>query len=183
MRWSTRAPAFVAGAFVVVTLAAGAATDRTALARQLLEDGCRAECRRECVRLLAAAPGDAEVAALRDAAAGDGAGGAAERETVRSLPGRLLVGLYRSVVRPAIGARCALDPSCSEYFLIVSRRHGLLGFPMIVDRFVREPSVLRAHPVPAPPGGNVRVPDPVCDHDFWMSPRHAATCPHRGTPP
>jgi putative component of membrane protein insertase Oxa1/YidC/SpoIIIJ protein YidD len=180
MRWSTRAPAFAAGAFVVFVRAAAGA-DATDLARQLMDDGCWAECRRECERVLAADPGNAGAAALRVESERHRApaAGAEPRATAGSIPGRALVRFYRAAIRPAIGARCSLEPSCSEYFLLVSRRHGVLGFPMMVDRLVREPSLVGAHPVPAPPGGAVRVPDPVYDHDFWMRPRPAAPRPDR----
>lgn len=170
MRGMTQAPALVVGAFVVWCGAAAAAPDPASLARQLFEDGCWTECRRECARILAAHPEDPAAAAM-DRTAGqrmqtaptDGTWGAAA-----SAPGRAVVWIYRSLIRPAIGARCSLDPSCSEYFLQSSRRHGLLGFPMMADRLVREPSVVHAHPAPAPPGGAVRVSDPVANHDFWM---------------
>ncbi|MBN1268871.1 MAG: membrane protein insertion efficiency factor YidD [Kiritimatiellae bacterium] len=83
-------------------------------------------------------------------------------------PGQWVVALYRHMVRPAIGARCSLEPSCSEYFFQASRKHGLLGFPLIADRLVREPSVVAAaeHPVHVRPG--TQYADPVSDHDFWM---------------
>lgn len=166
----TQAPALVAGAFVVWCGAAAAVPDPAALARQLLEDGCWAECRRECTRILTAHPGDSTAADLGRAAGrrlqSAPAGGAPV--SAASAPGRAMVWVYRSLVRPAIGARCSLDPSCSEYFLLTSRRHGLLGFPMMADRLVREPSEVHAHPVPVPPGGSIRVPDPVSNHDFWM---------------
>ncbi len=184
MRWSTRAPAFVAGAFVVLAGAAAAA-EATALARQLMDDGCRVECRRECERILAADPGNDAAAALLAEAGRPAAPAATSEPGARagSVPGRALVRFYRAAIRPAIGARCSLEPSCSEYFLLVSRRHGILGFPMMVDRLVREPSLVGSHPIPAPPGGTVRVPDPVSDHDFWMQPDRTASGPHRHAPP
>ncbi len=86
-----------------------------------------------------------------------------------SLPGHWVVGFYRAQVGPAIGSRCDLLPSCSEYFLQASRAHGLLGVALMADRFIREPSVVaaRARPVTMP-DGHVRFADPVSDHDFWM---------------
>ena len=178
-----RAPALVAGAFVVwARLAAADSGDPAALARQLLADGCRAECRVECGRILAAQPDHAGAAGLLREC-GEPRAPAAPAASMASLPGRAIVRFYRAFVGPALGSRCSLDPSCSEYFLRVSRRHGLLGFPMMADRLVREPSVVHAHPVPAPPGGKVRVPDPVCDHDFWMAPRRAACGSNRKAQP
>ncbi|MBU4460234.1 MAG: membrane protein insertion efficiency factor YidD [Verrucomicrobia bacterium] len=181
----TQAPALVAGAFVVLCGAAADAADPAALARQLLEDGGWAECRRECARVRMTHPGHPALADMDAAAARkmQAAPPGATQGSAASAPGRAMVWIYRSMVRPAIGARCSLDPSCSEYFLQSSRRHGLLGFPMMADRLVREPSEVRAHPVPVPPGSEVRVPDPVSDHDFWMRPRCRASDPCRKPTP
>ena len=84
-------------------------------------------------------------------------------------PARIIVGIYRSAIRPAIGSRCTLQPSCSAYFMDASRRHGLTGIPMLADRLVREPGVnSRAeHPLTLP-SGEIRYADPLEDHDFWM---------------
>ena len=50
-----------------------------------------------------------------------------------------------------------------------SRAHGLLGVPIMADRFVREPSVVAAAEKPVTmPDGRIRYADPVADHDFWM---------------
>ena len=88
-----------------------------------------------------------------------------------SLPGRAIVRFYRAQVSPAIGSRCSLTPSCSEYFLQASRKHGLLGVPLIGDRFIREPDVVNAHePLVEQPDGAMRIADPVEAHDFWMEP-------------
>ncbi len=86
-----------------------------------------------------------------------------------SLPGRCVVALYRAQISPAIGARCDMVPSCSEYFLQASRAHGILGIPMIADRFVREPSMVSASRSPVVmPDGRIRYADPVSAHDRWM---------------
>lgn len=84
-----------------------------------------------------------------------------------SLPARTIVGFYKTAVAPAIGSRCSLTPSCSAYFLDASRKHGLLGFPMLADRLIREPSVVAdaAHPLSI--GARTRYADPVEAHDFW----------------
>ncbi len=80
-----------------------------------------------------------------------------------------VVGFYRLFVGPAIGDRCVLEPSCSRYYFEASQKHGILGVPMIADRFVREPvesnSGRRIHM----PDGSWRHPDPVSDHDWWFS--------------
>ncbi len=89
--------------------------------------------------------------------------------TWASLPGRGIVTFYRTAIGPAIGSRCDLEPSCSEYFLRASRAHGLLGIPIMADRFVREPSVVSAKDKPVVmPSGRIRYADPLSDHDFWM---------------
>lgn len=84
-------------------------------------------------------------------------------------PSRLTVGVYRSFIRPAIGSRCTLHPSCSAYFLEASHRHGLAGIPMLADRLVREPGVnSRAEQPLTLPAGEIRYADALDDHDFWM---------------
>lgn len=79
-------------------------------------------------------------------------------------PGRWIVIFYRGQISPALGARCSLTPSCSEYFLQACRQAGMLGFPIAADRLIREPSVIAvgAHPVGV--GRNVRYADPLSDH-------------------
>ena len=82
---------------------------------------------------------------------------------------RCVVGFYRTFVGPALGERCALEPSCSRYFLLASRKHGLLGVPMTADRFVREPVVSAPErPWIRNSEGAWRHPDPVEDHDWWF---------------
>ncbi len=85
-----------------------------------------------------------------------------------SKPGKWVVAFYREMVRPAIGGRCSLDPSCSEYFKQASEKHGLLGLPIQADRFIREPSVVQAAEKPISVNGAVRYADPLSDHDEWM---------------
>ena len=65
-------------------------------------------------------------------------------DSLAALPGKWVVKFYRAQIGPAIGSRCDLLPSCSEYFMQASRAHGLLGVPIMADRFVREPSVVSA---------------------------------------
>lgn len=90
---------------------------------------------------------------------------------IGTTPGRLIVAFYRSCIRPALGDRCSLSPSCSEYFLLSSRKHGLLGIPMIADRLVREPSVVSAARYPLVKDRHTVYDDPVEAHDFWMKDR------------
>jgi putative component of membrane protein insertase Oxa1/YidC/SpoIIIJ protein YidD len=93
-------------------------------------------------------------------------------DSLASLPGKWVVKFYRAQIGPAIGSRCDLQPSCSEYFRQASRAHGLLGVPLMADRFVREPSVVSAREQPvAMPDGRIRYADPVSAHDFWMKGR------------
>ena len=83
---------------------------------------------------------------------------------------RRVVGFYRTFVAPALGSRCALEPSCSRYFVLASRKHGLLGIPMTADRFVREPVVSAPdRPWVRNEQGAWRHPDPVEDHDWWFA--------------
>ncbi|MFW6152313.1 MAG: membrane protein insertion efficiency factor YidD [Verrucomicrobiota bacterium] len=82
--------------------------------------------------------------------------------------GELIVWLYREAISPALGQRCSLYPSCSEYFLRASRKHGLLGFPIQADRFVREPGVVQSKTKPVVCGNIIKYADPLSDHDFWL---------------
>lgn len=82
--------------------------------------------------------------------------------------GELIVWLYREAISPALGQRCSLYPSCSEYFLRASRKHGLLGFPIQADRFVREPGVVQSKKKPVVCGNIIKYADPLSDHDFWL---------------
>lgn len=75
-----------------------------------------------------------------------------------------IVRFYRSHIRPAIGSRCSLQPSCSEYFLEAGRQHGALAVPMIADRLFREPSVVSAAEEPVMVDGKQRIADPVERH-------------------
>lgn len=86
----------------------------------------------------------------------------------RGGPAAWIVGFYRAQIGPAIGHRCVLDPSCSEYFLQASRAHGWLGVPMIGDRLVREPGVVQAAEKPVERNGMIRFRDPVENHSFWF---------------
>ena len=88
-----------------------------------------------------------------------------------AFPARMFISFYRTQISPAIGDRCSLEPSCSEYFVQAVKRHGVLGIPIMADRFFREPSVFAAAEKPViMPDGRIRYADPVCDHDFWMKP-------------
>ncbi|NCD33448.1 MAG: membrane protein insertion efficiency factor YidD [Spartobacteria bacterium] len=88
---------------------------------------------------------------------------------VLAWPGRMVVAFYRFGVSPALGARCSLEPSCSEYFRQASLKHGLLGIPIQADRFYREPSVVSHGGNEVLVNGTVRYADPLSDHDFWFN--------------
>ena len=76
---------------------------------------------------------------------------------------------YKFAVGPALGSRCALEPSCSHYYLEASRKHGILGIPMVADRFVREPVASASDRWVRNAEGALKHPDPVSDHDGWFS--------------
>lgn len=83
-------------------------------------------------------------------------------------PASGIVSFYRAQIAPAIGSRCSLEPSCSEYFLQASRTHGWLGIPMIGDRLIREPGVVSAALQPVERGTTTHYLDPVHDHNYWF---------------
>ncbi|MCA1808227.1 MAG: membrane protein insertion efficiency factor YidD [Lentisphaerae bacterium] len=90
-------------------------------------------------------------------------------------PGRLLIGFYRTQIRPAIGDRCLMHPSCSEYTRQAFARHGfLLGIPIMADRFIREPDVIKHAQAPVIVGNKIFYADPLDNHDWWLetSPDH-----------
>lgn len=88
-----------------------------------------------------------------------------------SKPAEWIVAVYRRQVAPAIGARCSLSPSCSEYFLEAGRRHGLAAFPITADRLVREPSVVQQGEHPIFRDGRVRYRDELEWHTYWWTGR------------
>jgi len=63
----------------------------------------------------------------------------------------MMIRAYQFVVSPLLGPTCRFAPSCSEYFIDATRRHGaLLGSWLGVRR------LLRCHPLH--PGGLDPVP-------------------------
>ncbi len=96
----------------------------------------------------------------------EAAGGPMGAAPLAARPAEWIVAFYRRQIAPAIGARCSLAPTCSEYFLQASRAHGLMGFAMSADRFFREPSVVAAARATTNIAGQVRVLDPVADHEI-----------------
>ena len=148
---------------------------RVALVAELLEEGAAAEARAEAARLRAE-PFWRE-GALDALAPRAGAAAPLPAPADSAVPGsgslfaRAVVGFYRACVGPALGSRCALEPSCSHYFVLAARKHGWLGLPLIADRFVREPVVSAPdRPWVRNAAGAWRHPDPVEDHDWWFAP-------------
>ena len=152
------------------------AARRAKLVAELLDEGAGKEALAEAERLRSDFPTVAEnvLEPLSSAMAPH-----AESGTSQDVPSpgggiggwfaRRVVGFYRLFVGPALGARCALEPSCSQYFLEASRRHGVFGIPMIADRFVREPVASASDRWVRNAKGKLKHPDPVSDHDGWFS--------------
>lgn len=90
-----------------------------------------------------------------------------DRRAWTGRPGEWVVHFYRRQISPALGHRCSLCPSCSEYFLQASRAHGWRGLPLIADRLAREPSVVQAAERPVRVGERTAYADPLQDHTFW----------------
>ncbi len=84
-------------------------------------------------------------------------------------PGSLAVAFYRSQIGPAIGDRCSLHPSCSEYYLLAEHDHGWMAVPLVADRLVREPGVVAAAEKPLQTSERMLFQDPVEDHTFWLN--------------
>lgn len=103
---------------------------------------------------------------VRSACAGEGRPSPQTR--LLAWPGVWIVAFYRHAVGPALGNRCSLTPSCSRYFAEASRAHGLLAFPIVADRLVREPGVVAAGEHPILVDGHVRYADPLQAHDGWL---------------
>lgn len=80
-----------------------------------------------------------------------------------------IVSVYRAQISPAIGNRCTLEPSCSEYFNQAWHQHGPLALPMIGDRLCREPGINNRQENPVLKSGQIRYADPITNHDFWMN--------------
>lgn len=93
--------------------------------------------------------------------------GAAWLSRLLSLPGLSIIALYHGQIGPALGSRCRLKPSCSEYARQAFLRHGAMGAPLAADRLIREPDVLGAARKTVTIRRTKYVLDPLCDHDYW----------------
>ena len=162
-----KTPGFVLGVFSFWIAATACAQPQLAI--DLFEEGDGPGSRREGLRVLSTNPSNETIRTLM------------KKLDVRQTPettqpptttkgkyGEWTVSFYRHVIRPAIGSRCSLSPSCSGYFLQASRRHGWLALPMIADRLVREPSVVAQHEREVQMHGETRIADPLSDHDGWL---------------
>lgn len=98
----------------------------------------------------------------------------ASPDALTGSPGRWVIAFYRRQIGPVLGERCSLYPNCSEYARQAFARHGILGWPMVGDRFFREPGVAASGP-PIVIKGRVLRADPLADHDFWL-PGKAQRC-------
>jgi putative component of membrane protein insertase Oxa1/YidC/SpoIIIJ protein YidD len=94
---------------------------------------------------------------------------APERAARAAAVGHAVLDLYRTQIRPAIGQRCSLHPSCSEYARQALSRHGLLGIALIGDRAVREPDLVAAQADPIVINGRRFYRDPLDAHDGWLT--------------
>ena len=143
-----------------------------ALARAFADDPALAAAHEDLAERVALCEGSWSAKDRADAARLSGAAAApAARGGIGGWLARRVVGFYRTFVGPALGSRCALEPSCSRYFVHAARKHGLLGVPMTADRFVREPVVSAPdRPWIRNAAGAWRHPDPVEDHDWWFGP-------------
>jgi len=88
--------------------------------------------------------------------------------SILSRPALWAIALYRSQISPAIGARCSLTPSCSQYAVNALRQYGVLGLALAGDRMVREPDVVTAKEVPIVINKQIKYADPVSAHTFWF---------------
>ncbi len=163
---------------LISLLSLGAVTARAghalplALARELAAEGDWVACRYECRRVEMAAP---EFAAPARELRGQAEHKLAIKRRQASwwtrlgaLPVKAMVGFYRLMVAPALGARCVLEPSCSHFSMQAARECGWLGLPMTGDRLIAEASMVVARHQPVTNAmGEVRFADPVSDHIGW----------------
>ena len=77
------------------------------------------------------------------------------------------VEFFRDVISPIDGDRCPMYPSCSQYGVLVLRKHGpFMGFIMIADRLIHERDEMRYAPE-IKVGDRWRYYDPLENNDFW----------------
>jgi putative membrane protein insertion efficiency factor len=78
------------------------------------------------------------------------------------------VEFYRKYISKAMGGRCPMYPSCSQYCIDALKKHGpVVGWIMTCDRLMRcGRDEVRLSP-PVWINGKTRCYDPVSNNDFW----------------
>ena len=176
------AAAFFFSLSLPFSLAVMAADQGTNLAVELLAEGNSSACIVECKRILASDPKNET--AVRFLAAAESKSGknistdspstgttqtsGNSRSSITAKPAQWMILFYRSQIRPAIGQRCSLTPSCSEYGMQALKKHGILGLAMIGDRTFREPDVVTEKLSPVRIGNRWFYKDTLESHDWWM---------------
>ena len=87
---------------------------------------------------------------------------------ILSLPALWAITFYKTQINPAIGTRCSLVPSCSQYAVKALRAHGFIGLAITGDRMVREPDVVAAKEKPLIINGQIKYADQLEDHTSWI---------------
>ena len=91
-----------------------------------------------------------------------------KEDSLTGKPAQWMITFYRKQISPALGRRCSLVPSCSEYAMQSLKKHGALGVAMIGDRTIREPDVVAEKGSPVRIGNKQFYKDSVKEHDWWM---------------
>ena len=87
--------------------------------------------------------------------------------SIAATPFLWLVTFYQKVISPVDGDRCPMYPTCSQYFLQATHKHGpAAGFVMTAGRLMHEPDEKGYVPL-AKVGNRLRFLDPVENNDFW----------------
>jgi hypothetical protein len=86
--------------------------------------------------------------------------------------GKGFISFYRTQIGPAIGERCVMQPSCSEYFKQNINKHGIVAIPMQADRFFREPDESHKNNNIVIVNDKIKHADPITDHDFWFKKKY-----------
>jgi membrane protein insertion efficiency factor YidD len=78
-------------------------------------------------------------------------------------------GVYRDILSPVDGPRCAHRPTCSRYAWQALAQHGWLGIWLTYDRLLRDArsSSVRLLPVRLEEGRLVYL-DPLTESTFWL---------------
>lgn len=78
--------------------------------------------------------------------------------------------MYKYTISATDGDRCQHYPTCSHYGVLATRKHGLLGILMTIDRLWQsgQPTAVRPYPI-VRVFGKARFYDPVSDSDFWFT--------------